>query len=322
VSRRTIQSGVKGGGGGDSGGGRRLAVFTKNRVNPNYAGLRLGADRTGAALGFEIVHHVPVTPDDAGEQIALLEDEIARRPAAILLNPADVARLAPAVGRIAAAGIPLVGFINRVAGPFVTFVGADERRSARMAATWLIARIGGSGEVVVLEGTPGASTARERLDGYLDAIAAFPAVRLAGRDVGHYLEDEGRAAMFRLLARLPRIDGVIATNDTMALGAVAAMQACGRPVSIVGHNAIVRAAEAIEAGSMTATVAYDAYRMGGIAVAAAAAHLAGRSVPAEIMLPIEIVHRGNAGPWRVPPEARPLPNLAGLAAPLPSELRS
>lgn len=283
----------------------RIAVFTKNRVNPNYVGFRLGADRAGAALGAAVTHCVPETPDCANEQIALLEAEIAARPDAIVFNPADDARLAPHVATARARGIPFVGFINRMAGDFVTFVGADERLAAETAAHALAAHVGGKGDVVVLEGTPTAPTSRMRLEGYKAALGNYPAIRLIGSRCGFYMEDGGYEAMRALLAAHAHIDGVIATNDTMALGAITAMREAQRMAPIVGNNAIIRAAEAIRAGDMLATVAYDAFRMGQIAAMAAIRHVRGLPVPREIMLPIEMVDRGNAGPWLIPVEDRP-----------------
>ncbi len=282
----------------------RIAVFTKNLVNPNYVAFRLAADRIGAALGATIVHCVPETPDNADEQIELLTAEIEHRPAAIVFNPADDKRLVPHVETARARGIPFVGFINAMAGDFVTFVGADERRAAETAAHYLAAHLGGKGDIVILEGTPTAPTSRMRLEGYMAALAEHPRMRLAGSGCGYYMEVGGYEAMHALLAKLPRIDGVLATNDSMALGAIMAMREARRPLPIVGNNAIIPAAEAIRDASMLATVAYDAFRMGQIAATAAIRHVRGLPVPPRIMLPIVMVDRGNVAPWLVPVEAR------------------
>jgi len=287
-------------------GRERIAVFTKNLINPNYVGFRLGADRAGAGMGAEVVHRVPTKPDDADEQIALLADEIRRRPAAIVFNPADDAKLAPHIAKAAAAGIALVGFINRMAGDFATFIGADERRAAETAAEYLTRHLGGTGDIVILEGTPTAPTSRTRLEGYHAALRRHSGLRLVGSRSGYYMEKGGYEAMRDLLAGQPRIDGVLATNDSMALGAIKAMRRAGRMIPMVGNNAIIPAAEAIRDGDLLATVAYDAYRMGQIAAMAAVRHVRSVAVPREIMMPIAMVDRANVAPWLVPIEERPV----------------
>src|SRR5215216_6159805 len=57
-----------------------LAVFTKNRVNPAYAAARLAADRVAAEAGARTLHFVPTTPDDVGQQKALVGKALAAVP--------------------------------------------------------------------------------------------------------------------------------------------------------------------------------------------------------------------------------------------------
>jgi ribose transport system substrate-binding protein len=66
-----------------------VAVFTKNRLNPAYAAARLAADRVAAEAGARTIHYVPEKPDDVAQQKALIDQAIAARPDAVLLNPTD-----------------------------------------------------------------------------------------------------------------------------------------------------------------------------------------------------------------------------------------
>ena len=93
-----------------------LAVFTKNRVNPAYAAARLAADRVAAEAGARTVHYVPETPDDVGQQKALVGEALAARPDAVVFVPVDDRQMVPDVARFAAAGIPVVVCINRMEG--------------------------------------------------------------------------------------------------------------------------------------------------------------------------------------------------------------
>ena len=68
---------------------RTLAVFTKNRVNPAYAAARLAADRVAAEAGARTIHYVPETPDDVGQQKALVGVALSNQPDVVVFVPAD-----------------------------------------------------------------------------------------------------------------------------------------------------------------------------------------------------------------------------------------
>ncbi|MBW8271005.1 sugar ABC transporter substrate-binding protein [Caldovatus aquaticus] len=286
----------------------RLAVFVKNGENPNYRAFLLGAARAAAAHGARILPQVPSTPDDPVEQAALVRRALREiRPDAILFAPADDRAMEGPVAELNAAGIPLVGFVNRMRGRFVSFVGADDEAMARAAAARLIAALGGAGRVALIEGPETAPTSRDRGRGFRAEIARHPGIVLLGSAPGRYLRRGGYAAMRALLAAHPRIEGVIATNDSMALGALDALEEQGRRALVVGNNGIPEAVRAVGEGRLLATMDYDGFRMGALAALAALRHLGGLPVPAEILLPAAVIHRGNHAAWLTPPEARPLP---------------
>ena len=231
----------------------RLAAFTKNRTNPAYVGARLGADRVAARLGCALAHHVPETPDDVAEQRALLEAVLAEGADAILLAPTHATALDDLLRRAEADGIPIVCFVSRPAdiAP-ACFVGSDDRALARGIADHLFDRLAAGGDVVTIEGHPNSMTTAPRAAGFRDAAAARREVRIKGARAGDYQRDGGRVAMAELMAAEPRIDGVLAANDFMALGALDAMREAGRKIPIVGVNATPEGIAAITAGDMLA----------------------------------------------------------------------
>jgi ribose transport system substrate-binding protein len=288
--------------------GETIAVFTKNRTNPAYHAARLGADRTAARNDAGVLHFVPDTPDDVEEQIALVEQAIAARPDAIAFNPVHLTALDASVRRINDAGIPVVNFLNRQsAGCFVSFVGSDDYRLGREIAAFLFRHLGGKGDVVVMEGVPGAVTSRERLRGFRDEAAVLPGIRLVATLVGDYQETTARKAMADYLAARPVFDGVLSANDVMSLGILSALDASDRSVPVIGVNALPEAIASIKAGRMLATVDFDAMKIACIATEAAIRHLRGEAVPPEIILPVRIVDRSNYQPWDRPLEERECP---------------
>ena len=286
----------------------RLAVFTKNGVNPNYQAFLHGVQRAAAACDAIATRHFPETPDDPVEQTTQLRRVIAERPDAIIFAPADDCLLEGPIAEANAAGIPLVGFVNRMKGNFVTFVGADDVAMGRTIACVLIEALGRQGDIVLIEGPETAPTSRDRGRGFREALATNPGIRLLGTAPGRYLRAPGAEAMARLLALHSRIDGVICTNDLMALGALDALEAAGRTAIVVGINGTIEAAKEVGRGRLLATLDYDGFKMGALAAMAAVRHLSGRTLPREILLPAQVIHSGNYPAWLIPIEQRPLPD--------------
>jgi ribose transport system substrate-binding protein len=285
-----------------------LAVITKNKRNPAYAGARLGADRVAARYGCTLTHHVPDRPDDIGEQRALIEAVRVARADALLIAPAHATALNEALGRVQAGGTHVLCFVSRPDAFTPTcWVGSDDRALARGIAGTLFDRLGGGGDIVTLEGHPDAITTAPRSAGFREAAAARGDVRIVGSRTGYFLRDGGYAAMRELLACHPRIDGILAANDVMALGALDAMREAGRKIPIVGVNATPEGVEAIKAGELLASASFDAMKMACLAVEAAVRVLSGEMVPTQIVLPVEVVDRANCAAWDLSYGERPLP---------------
>lgn len=284
----------------------KIAVFTKNRVNPAYGAARLGAERAAARLAARVVHYVPEVADDPDEQCELLECAVAERPDAIALAAVHPTRLNAAVRKVNVAGIPLVGFISRsTEGAWESFVGSNDRQLGAALARYLFGRMSGKGDVAVIEASPDSPTSIGRARGFHDAAAEYPGIRIVGSCYGAYQFEPARESMARLLERTARVDAVLAANDVMALGAIAALQAAGRTALVVGVNAIPEAIDAIKRRAMLATADFNAMNIGAVAMECAIRRVRGEAVPREILLPVEIVDGGNVNAWDRPYERRP-----------------
>jgi ABC-type sugar transport system substrate-binding protein len=286
----------------------RLAVITKNKANPAYAGARLGVDRLAARYGSTVRHYVPDTPDSIDEQRELIEAAIADRPDAIALVPAHASALDDTLRRAEAAGIPLFGFVNPLANiRCVTFAGSNDRALGEAIAERLFDHIGGKGDIAIMEGSPNAPTAVARHEGFRNVLRRRPAVREIAATRGDFHKEPARRAMAALLEAHPRIDGVLVANDLMAMGVIDALREARRTMPIVSVNATPDGVAAIKRGDMLATAAFDAMRMACTAVHAAHRHLTGQAVPSEIILPVEVVDAQNYARWDRDYPDRPLP---------------
>jgi ribose transport system substrate-binding protein len=286
-----------------------IAVFTKNRTNPAYAAARLGADRTAQRLGARTVHYVPHKPDDAAEQIALIDAALATRPAACALVPAHPTAVNAAIRKIHAAGVPIVGFVNPFTEPqyLVSFVGSKDYPLAFEMAVYLCEHLKGRGGIVIVEGPPESVSSRERVRGFRDAVKKFPASQIVTTICGSYQRDDTLRAGAELLKSAVRFDAILAANDVMALAMLEVLDAAGRASIVTGINAVPAAIAAIKNGKLLATADFDAMKMGCLATEAAIRHLRGEHVPAEILLPVQVVARSNCAQWDKPFAERACP---------------
>ncbi|HZN25586.1 MAG TPA: sugar ABC transporter substrate-binding protein [Burkholderiales bacterium] len=284
-----------------------LAVFTKNRTNPAYAAARLGADRTAQAFGVGTRHYVPQKPDDVAEQIALIDEALKQRPDAFLVVPVHPTGVNEALRKIAAAGVPLIGYLNRYTEPGpISFVGSDDHALGVRIATYLYEHLGGAGNVLIVEGPRESVTSLDRLRGFRDAQKKFSKIRFVGTICGEYQRPDTLAAVAAFLESGVPFDAVLAANDVMALAAIEAVEAVGRTSVVVGVNAVPDAIQSIKEGKLLATMDFDALKIAGVATEAAIRHLRGEAVPREIMLPVQVVDRSNYAEWDKPFEERAL----------------
>jgi ribose transport system substrate-binding protein len=283
-----------------------VAVFTKNRSNPAYAAARLGADRAAQRWGALTKHYVPLKPDDVGEQIALIDQALADKPDAFVVVPVHPTAVNGALRKIYAAGIPLAGVLNRFSEPGpVCYVGADDQAIGLALATYLFRHLGSRGDVVIMEGVPSSVTSQDRVRGFEQALKHFPDVRLVRKIRGDYLREPAKKAAAELLRSGVRFNAVLAANDDMAIGMLSALEEAGSRATVVGVNAIPEAITAIQQGTLLATVDFNSKNMSTIATEAVLRHVRGERVPAEIMLPVQIVDSSNCSNWDKPFEARP-----------------
>ena len=142
---------------------------------------------------------------------------------------------------------------------YTTMIASDHVWAGEQAATVMKDLLGGSGAVVELQGTIGASATIQREKGFDDYMAAnCPGIEIIARQSGDFTRDQGRAVMASLLETNDHIDGVFCHNDDMALGAIEAIEEAGlKPgvdIKIVSVDGVKSAFEAVLAGKLNCTV--------------------------------------------------------------------
>ena len=142
---------------------------------------------------------------------------------------------------------------------YTTMIASDHVWAGEQAAVVMAELLSGSGVVVELQGTIGASATIQREQGFDDYMAAnCPGIQIVAHQSGDFTRDQGRAVMAELLATYEHIDGVFAHNDDMALGAIEAIQEAGlkpgEDIKIISVDGVKGAFEAVLAGTLNCTV--------------------------------------------------------------------
>ena len=284
-----------------------IAVFTKNTTNPAYAAFRLAADQVGQSAGAQIKHFVPKQPDNVDEQKAMVEEVLKSRPDVVVFIPVDDVAMVESVNKLNEAQIPIVLASNPLPGRFVTYVGADDFDIGYREARYLFDKLGAKGKIVILEGTAGAPTNRERLRGYKKALSETPGIEVLASAPGNYQQADAKRVMAGFLKDFAEIDALLSANDSMALGVLEALKAANRSSIVIGINGILPAVKQIETGAILATVDFNMFKIGCTATRAAVRHLRREPLPEKIILPAEVIDKTNHKAWLVPVDQRSCP---------------
>lgn len=288
-----------------------IAVFTKNQTNPYFQAVRVGAEASAKALGANVIQYIPTKPDSIPEQLSQVEDVIVKKPDAIVFVPVDYKALVPAVEKINAAGIPVTNITDRIAGGnLVAYVGADDYNIALSTGRALLTALGGKGNLVILEGVKGSLTNTDRVRGFNDAIKEFPQAKLLASQPGNYQRLQALQVMENLIQSFPQIDGVLAANDAMAIGALEALDGANRKAAVVGINGSREAIELIKSGRLLASGDFNGFIQGCYGVEIAVRNLRKEATPKEVILKPVVIDRSNYQPYETPVEQRQCPKLA------------
>ncbi|MBX9846489.1 MAG: sugar ABC transporter substrate-binding protein [Xanthobacteraceae bacterium] len=295
--------------------GETVAVFTKNQTNPFFETVRVGTATAAKSVGVKLIQYIPIKPDSIPEQLSQVEDAIVKKPNAILFTPVDYKALVPAIDKMTAAKIPVIGMTDRPAGgQLVAFVGVDDHRLGLETSISLFKAMGGKGNVIALEGVKGTLTSTDRMRGFTDALKQFPNIKLIASQPANYQRLQALQVMENLMQTHPQIDGVFAANDAMATGVVEALAAANRKALVVGINGSKEAVDLIKGGKMYATGSSDPFMQGCLGLLTTIRALRKMPVPKELMVTPVVIDSANYRDHDVPIESRSCPKLNEIAA--------
>lgn len=264
-----------------------VGFVISTQTNPFFVSLKNGAEAKAKELGIELI--VLDSQDDSAKAAANMEDLITRGVDLILVNPTDSDAIVNSVMLANDEGIPVIT-VDRAAngGDVLSYIASDNIAGGKMAAEFIIEQLGGSGNVVELEGIAGTNAARERGEGFNEGIEGTE-LKVVAKQTAEFDRVKGLEVMENILQSQPEIDAVFAHNDEMALGALEAIKASGRDIIVVGFDATDDAVASVEAGELAATVAQQPELIGEMGIDAAVRYLKGETIDESVPVELKLV---------------------------------
>ncbi|MFI6376610.1 substrate-binding domain-containing protein [Streptomyces sp. NPDC050546] len=268
-----------------------LSLSTLN--NPFFVQIRAGAQAEAKKLGVDLT--VTDAQNDASQQANQLQNFTSSGLGAIIVNPVDSDAASNSVKAADKADIPVIA-VDRVVNnaKLDTLVASDNVAGGELAAKSIGEKLGGKGKIVILQGQAGTSAARERAAGFEKGLKAYPGIQVVAQQPADFDRTKGLDVMSNLLQAHPDVQGVIAANDEMALGAIKALGSkAGKSVSVVGFDGTPDGLKAVEGGTLYASVAQQPSQLGKIAVDNALKALQGKKVEETVKVPVKVVTKEN-----------------------------
>ncbi len=277
----------------------RIALIMKSLANEFFKTMAEGAEKHHKEHASEYKLIVNGIKDelDVNKQVELVEQMIAQGVDAIVIAPADSKALVSVCKKAADAGIVVVNIDNRFdsaalkeAGLKAPFVGPDNRKGARMVGEALAKFLKPGDKVAILEGAPNAYNGEQRKLGFQDAMKAA-GMKIATSQTAYWETDKANAIARSIITAHPDIKALLCANDSMAIGAVKAVEEAGKSgkIFVVGYDNISAARELLKEGKLLATADQHADQLAVYGIEYALEMLRGKAAPKDKETPVDLI---------------------------------
>lgn len=279
-----------------------IAIIVPSQDNPFFKAEADAAAAKARELGYRV--RVDSHDDDAFKQDNLVDVAIASNAAVLILDNAGADASISAVRRATRAGIACFLIDREISanGIAKAQIIADNAQGARLDGAEFVRAMGAQGAYAELAGRESDTNAQVRTTGFHAEIDKVPELVMVSRQSANWSQSEGFQKTETMLQAHSDIRGIIAGNDTMAVGAAAAIKASGlRGIVVVGFDGSPDALQAIRQGSVAATVLQPAVKIARMAVEQADRFLRTGSTgqPERQLIPCELVTRDNVDQFGV-----------------------
>lgn len=278
----------------------RVALIMKSLANEFFSTMAEGASSHQAenAGEYDLVINGIKDERDLSRQVALVDEMVASGVDAIVIAPADSKALVPALRKAQKAGVVVVNIDNRLdasvlsqEGISIPFVGPDNKAGAKKVGDHLADQLNKGDSVLVLEGIRTSFNGQQRREGF-EVAMNDAGVTIADSQSAEWEMSKANTIAASMLSEHPQAKAILAANDSMALGAVAAVKSAGKSdsVMIVGFDNISAVQTAIKEGKVLATADQHGDQLAVFGIEAALKMLAEPgSSPADVETPVDLI---------------------------------
>lgn len=277
----------------------RIALVMKSLANEFFSTMAEGAKKYQAEHPdeFELIVNGIKDERDLSRQVAIVESMIAQGVSAIVIAPADSKALVSICKRAQDEGIVVVNIDNKLdddvlaqQGVQIPFVGPDNRAGAKLVGDYVAKQLKPGDSVGIIEGLKTAYNGQQRLLGFQDA-AEEAGLKVVASQSAQWEIDQANRAASAMLSEHPDIKALLCCNDSMALGALAAVKSAGRAgeVLIAGYDGISAVRAAIDDGSIVASADQHGDQLAVFGIEYALRLIGGDETPEDRTTPVDLV---------------------------------
>jgi len=277
----------------------RIALIMKSLANEFFKTMEEGARAHHKEHEDEYELTVVGIKDeqDVARQVDYVELKIAQGVDAIVIAPADSKALVPVCKRAMDAGIIVVNIDNKFdaavladKGVKIPFVGPDNRKGARLAGEYLASKLRPGDKVAIIEGIPNAFNGIQRKLGFEDAMKAG-GMSIVSSQSGYWETAKAEPIVSALITEYADLKAVLCANDSMALGAIAAIKAGGKSddILVIGFDNISAVKRLLKEGKILCTVDQHADKLALYGIEYALEMLKGKGAPSDKETPVELI---------------------------------
>lgn len=277
----------------------KVGLVMKSLANEFFKQMQAGAEDYAGKNTDKFVFKAVGMKDerDFAAQVDAVENFVTQKYDIIVVAPADSKAMVTPLAKAVKAGVKVINIdveldqaAKKAAGINLAFFGPDNRAGARLAGDALARKLGAGAKVVILEGNPEADNAQQRKKGFMDSVKEGK-LQLLDSKTAHWETEEANTLMTNFLTQFHDIQGVMAANDSMALGVVKALDAAGKSgqIQVVGFDNIPAVQPLVRSGKMLATIEQYGARMAVIGIEYGLRELKGEKFSGWVKTPVKLI---------------------------------
>jgi len=277
----------------------RIALIMKSLANEFFKTMEQGArsHHKEHSEEYDLVAVGIKNEQDVARQINLVETMVAQGIDAIVIAPADSKALVPVCKRAMKTGVIVVNIDNKFdaavladQGAKIPFVGPDNRKGARLAGEYLATRLTEADKVAIIEGAPNAFNGIQRKLGFEDAMKTA-GTNIVSSQSGYWEMTKANQCVSAIVTEYSDLKAVLCANDSMALGAIAAIKAAGKSddILVIGFDNISAVQRLLKEGKILCTVDQHADKLALYGIEYALEMLEGKGTPSDRETPVELI---------------------------------